>query len=280
MQSTIRQALKLTAGLEGGYSNHKNDPGGPTMKGVTLKVYQAFAKRKGRGKPGIAELQRISDADVEEIFREQYWNGVRGDDLPAGVDFAAGDFAFNSGSVQAAKDLQRTVTGLGFDAGGADGRIGELTLKAVREALAALGEDAVINAYLDRRWAFMQKLKNFPTFKNGWKARIASVRKNALAVAHGDPVYTPLPVAGMDAKAYPTEARTTALPGVKPAIVAIGGAVASAATEGAKTMLDSAAGGELGMLPYLLVAFLALSAVAAGISIYVLKNRQAEDTTL
>ncbi len=47
-QSRERASLDKLLVHEGGYVNHPKDPGGPTNKGVTQRVYEAY--RKGKGK--------------------------------------------------------------------------------------------------------------------------------------------------------------------------------------------------------------------------------------
>ena len=47
-QSRERASLDKVLVHEGGYVNHPKDPGGPTNKGVTQRVYDAC--RKGKGK--------------------------------------------------------------------------------------------------------------------------------------------------------------------------------------------------------------------------------------
>jgi lysozyme family protein len=281
MRQDIDEALKLIAGIEGGYSNHPQDPGGPTMKGVTLATYRAYCRRLGRAQPGIAELKAITDAEVEQIFRENYWQMIAGDHLPAGIDFAAADFSFNSGATQAVKELQRTVTALGFDSEGADGTVGAHTLSALDQAMRALGEDRVINAYMDRRWSFMQGLKNFASFKNGWRTRIKQVRANALAIAHGDPTYVPTPVAGASAKADPSETKLSAVPGGKSTIVTLGGAAASGATAAANALLDQTSyASDSHVLLYLIIGFVLLTAVGSAVTYVVLKNRPSAEASI
>ncbi|WP_263496528.1 MULTISPECIES: glycosyl hydrolase 108 family protein [unclassified Mesorhizobium] len=47
--SREKESLAKVLAHEGGYSNNKADPGGPTMKGVTQRVYDGY--RQGRGFP-------------------------------------------------------------------------------------------------------------------------------------------------------------------------------------------------------------------------------------
>ena len=109
------RSLLLVLAHEGGWADHPKDPGGATMKGVTLATFRRY--RPGASK---ADLRNISDADLQRIYRDGYWNVIRGDDLPSGLDFAVFDYAVNSGPGRAAKHLQAV---LGVPQDGKVGRI-------------------------------------------------------------------------------------------------------------------------------------------------------------
>lgn len=164
----------ITLKWEGGYVNHPKDPGGATNRGVIQRVYDGYRRRKGLPTQSV---RAISDDEVREIYRTQYWNAVRGDDLPAGVDLAVWDFGVNSGPSRAIKYLQR-ILGVRQD-----GKIGEVTLAAVaerdpRELAVKLCND---------RLAFVMRLRTWPTFGKGWKRRIDSVRTAAARMAMNAP---------------------------------------------------------------------------------------------
>lgn len=162
-------------GLEGGVSDRplSEDPGGLTNRGVTQAVYDRWRAVKGLPPKSV---RAITTREAIAIARANYWDPVQGDKLPSGVDWAVFDFSFNSGPAQAVKELQRT---LGVKV---DGIVGLETL----EALAICDPVEVINGVCDRRWAFMQKLKNFKPNKNGWRNRVAHVRAQSLALAAGN----------------------------------------------------------------------------------------------
>lgn len=174
MQSGFDRALRETLKWEGGYSNHPRDPGGATMKGVIQKVYDAYRRKKGQP---TRSVKHLSDAELFDIYRHNYWNLVRGDELPAGVDYAVFDAGVNSGPSQAIKWLQRTV---GVPA---DGTLGDRTLEAVLERDAA----SVVAGVCDRRLAFCRSLKTWDAFGAGWSRRIAGVKKLGMAWARSAP---------------------------------------------------------------------------------------------
>lgn len=183
--SSFAQALKLVLVHEGGYVNHPADPGGATMKGVTQGVYDAYRGGKGQAPRGV---RQISNAEVEDIYRRQYWVAIRGDELAAGVDYAVFDYAVNSGPGKAVKDLQRA---LGVRV---DGVIGIGTL----QALTAADDARLIGDLCDRRLKFLKSLRTWKTFGVGWARRVAGVRQAALGMVRGDTlsfISAPLPKA-------------------------------------------------------------------------------------
>ncbi|MBI4046798.1 MAG: glycoside hydrolase family 108 protein, partial [Devosia nanyangense] len=120
-KGNLPAVLAETLTYEGGWSDHPADPGGATMKGITLAVYRRY--RPGATK---ANLRGISSAEVERIYREGYWNPVRGDDLVRGLDLTVFDYGVNSGPVRSIKALQQVV-GVGVD-----GIMGPATILAAR----------------------------------------------------------------------------------------------------------------------------------------------------
>ena len=168
--SSFDEALKRVLVHEGGYVNHPKDPGGATNKGVTQRVYDGYRDRMSLSRQSV---RHIKSAEVSAIYRVQYWDAIRGDDLPRGVDYSTFDAAVNSGVSQGAKWLQRA---LGVTA---DGAIGEATLVAARNASAP----AVINKACDLRMAMLKGLKHWGTFGKGWTRRVSDVRSVALDMA-------------------------------------------------------------------------------------------------
>jgi lysozyme family protein len=143
--------LVHTLKWEGGYSNHPDDPGGATMKGVTQAVYDAYRKRRGwRGRQSVS---RITDAEVRDIYRTNYWDACGCEGLEPGLDLAVFDAAVNSGPAR---------------------------------ARAWLAEARTVNGYCDRRLAFVQSLgRLWRVFGVGWSRRVTAIRAAANAMAGG-----------------------------------------------------------------------------------------------
>ena len=147
---------------EGGYVNHPRDPGKATNMGITIATLRAWRGTKVTNE----DVRNLTQAEALAIYKAQYWDTVRANRLPLGLDYLTFDYAVNSGPARAIKDLQRTV---GADA---DGVIGQKTLDAIATAVRRMGMEGLINAYATRRWNFVQGLSNFSTFGNGWRRRI------------------------------------------------------------------------------------------------------------
>ena len=151
---------------EGGYVNHPSDPGGMTNLGITKRTYDEF-HGTDIDEEGMRQLTR---ADVEPIYRANYWNRCRCQDLPAGVDWAVFDFAVNSGTGRAAKALQQAVEAV------QDGSIGPMTLMAVKD----FEVTNIINRIAVYREQFYRSLSNFDTFGKGWIRRNDETRRQAI----------------------------------------------------------------------------------------------------
>lgn len=170
---------------EGGYVNHPNDPGGPTNKGITLATYRAFINPKGTAD----DLKRLTEAQAVKVYKAEYWDKVKADNLPVGVDYTVADFAVNSGPSRAIKHLQMAV-GVPVD-----GKIGPATMAAVGRVNPA----EIVERIHDSRMSFLRGLKTWGTFGTGWTRRLTSVRRDALVdmndndTMHGAPVGAPKP---------------------------------------------------------------------------------------
>lgn len=160
MSDAFSKIHQYTAIHEGGKVDDPKDPGGRTAYGVTQRVYSAYRINKGLSDKDVWD---ISQEEVEDIYRKQYFDKIMGDDLPAGVNYSVYDYAVNSGVSRAVRELQKLVHVK------ADGIMGQMTLAAVRGNNDIVG---LIVQYNENRLAFMKRLKIWPRFKNGWTRRV------------------------------------------------------------------------------------------------------------
>ena len=166
MKQNFDHCLSMLLVHEGGYSNHVKDRGGRTNLGVTQRVYEDWLGRKVTEQ----EMRDLTVSDVAPIYRKKYWDAVRGDDLPSGVDWSLFDWGVNSGPKRAAQALQRIV-GVADD-----GAIGPVTLRAVYDMKA----EKIIDEMYSARQRFYERLSTFDTFGKGWTRRNKETRQAAL----------------------------------------------------------------------------------------------------
>ncbi|WP_210482807.1 glycoside hydrolase family 108 protein [Microvirga antarctica] len=189
-------AMKVVLAYEGGRAHHPADPGGRTNQGVTQRVYDGYRDRQKKERRSVYNANAI---EISEIYRLQYWQKIRGDALPSGIDVVVFDGAVNSGPVQSAKWLQRALGTVPVD-----GMIGEVTLSAVE---AHPDHDQLIAGILERRLAFLAALRTWPIFGRGWSNRVEHLRNVGQALASGT-VPPPLEYfVGGEAKATIADAR-------------------------------------------------------------------------
>jgi hypothetical protein len=170
--TTFATAHPWVLAHEGGYVDHPADPGGATNQGVTQATYDAWRQRKDQARRSV---RHITPAERDAIYRNDFWDAIRGDDLPAGVDYATYDFAVNSGPSRAARYLQRIVGTK------QDGIIGPLTLAAVTMH----DPEHVVRRLCDDRMAFLRRLRHWGTFGRGWTRRVMGQKDGFQDDDHG-----------------------------------------------------------------------------------------------
>ncbi|RUZ76912.1 N-acetylmuramidase [Mesorhizobium sp. M7A.F.Ca.US.006.01.1.1] len=210
--SREKESLARVLAHEGGYSNNKKDPGGPTMKGVTQRVYDAY--RRGRGL-AVRSVKSLTTDELNDIYDRQYWDAVKGDLLPDGVDYVVFDGGVNSGPGRSIMWLQQALRPV--YSGRIDGVMGMGTITALK---AINNNDALIDRICDARMNFLRHLGTFPTFGKGWTARVAEVRAIGKAWATGETPQAANFVDGGQAKAIVEDAN--AAPSTAPADLATG----------------------------------------------------------
>lgn len=146
---------------EGGFVNDRNDPGGATKYGISLRAHRT----------DIGDLDHDGDIDADDvklltvdqaiqIYNDEYWFEIRGEALPTALALAMLDTAVNCGYTRATKLLQASC------AAPVDGIFGPDTL---RRALKLPGTGDLL---LANRRRFYRSLSSFPRYGNGWLARV------------------------------------------------------------------------------------------------------------
>jgi len=169
VEDNFNESLAHVLKHEGGFVNHPKDPGGATNLGCTKRVWEEWVGHEVT----VDDIRSLTVADVTPLYKKKYWDAVRGDDLPRGVDFAVFDLAINSGTGRASKLLQRAV-GVA-----ADGAIGPATLAAV----ASINPRELATKVCEARLAFLQGLPTWETFGKGWGRRVKETEKIAFNMA-------------------------------------------------------------------------------------------------
>lgn len=164
MRENFENCLNEILRHEGGYVNDKRDPGGETNMGISKRSYPN------------EDIRGMTLARAAMIYRRDYWDRVKGDQLPDGIDLVTFDPAVNSGVSRGAKWLQAA---LGFPRSGQDGKIGP---KTVGKAQTTADGVAVIKRACAARMGFLRGLRTWSAFGRGWTRRVASVEATAVAM--------------------------------------------------------------------------------------------------
>jgi lysozyme family protein len=165
MKENYSEALKAILKHEGGYVHHPRDPGGMTNLGVTKKVWEEWV-----GKPVDEKAMRaLTPEVVGPMYKKKYWDAVKADELPDGLDYLMFDFAINAGPGRAIKTMQKAIGTT------PDGAIGPKTMAALKAA----DPTDLIAKFSTEKELFYKALPTFATFGKGWLRRVAEAKSHA-----------------------------------------------------------------------------------------------------
>ena len=150
-------AVELVLRHEGGYINHISDPGGETNFGISRRAYPHL------------DIKNLTREEAIEIYRKDYWQRCKCDQMQGGIGLSVFDFAVNAGANRAIRTLQESLNVI------VDGWIGPITLDAARNATADH-----IRKYAGFRMRFYRSLSTFDTFGRGWTRRTDETLQEAL----------------------------------------------------------------------------------------------------
>ena len=168
MNTNWKRSFELMLQSEGGFVNHPSDPGGMTNLGVTKATWENWVGRESNE----AEMRGLTPEKVEPLYKKKYFDAVRGEELPMGLDYLMFDFAVNAGAGRAIKTLQ-TAVGVTPDGG-----FGPMTMAAVQ----SVDPNELIERFSQAKEDFYRSLTTFATFGKGWLNRVADVKVKASAM--------------------------------------------------------------------------------------------------
>jgi lysozyme family protein len=154
---------------EGDWVDNPEDSGGETMKGITYATWQRYYGAT------YSRFIAMADEDWSTIFKNGYWNVIKGDDINSQkIANTIVDFFWNSGGY-AEVDSQILLNALFSDHLTVDGCFGQLTINAINEADAT----SFYNALIERRKQFyldiVEKNPSQKEFLQGWMNRITNL---------------------------------------------------------------------------------------------------------
>jgi len=132
---------------EGGYSADPRDPGGETRFGISKRAY-----------PDV-DILRLTEDEAKAIYRRDYWDKLRPDELPQELAICLFDCAVNMGRDKAVRLLQRAC-GVAQD-----GVMGGNTIAAANRLV-----DPVVRFSAERIIAYTG-IRGFDTIGKGWLRR-------------------------------------------------------------------------------------------------------------
>ncbi len=149
---TFDDAFERLIGHEGGYVDHRADPGGETKFGITKRSY-----------PG-EDIAGLTLERAKLIYRRDFWGPAGCDAVPEALRFDLFDMAVNAGVRKAVQTLQRAVGEV------EDGILGPRTLQAI----SSMPAPRLLARFAGHRLEHMASLPHWPAFGRGWARRIAA----------------------------------------------------------------------------------------------------------
>ena len=137
--SDFRNSISFVFKREGGYSDRKNDLGGPTNYGISLRFLKTLGKFgdfDGDGDIDIDDIKLLDQEKAGTIYRKEFWDaGGYGRIEDNSIALKVFDMAVNMGARRSHLILQEAINFLNNSQDiKVDGVLGPQTLKAVNAA--------------------------------------------------------------------------------------------------------------------------------------------------
>ncbi len=165
-------SLDVVLGHEGGVSDRPEDPGGFTVRGITLGFLRRFGLDPNNdGVIDRRDLIGMSDVAIANIYRAKIWLPAQCDRLAPGLDLAVFDAAVNLGHPRALKLLQKALRVK------PDGIIGDISRRAINNAHLPY----LLDEFTARRAFYYATRPKVVFFGLGWYRRVVDIYRRALA---------------------------------------------------------------------------------------------------
>jgi lysozyme family protein len=146
------EAFRVVLGIEREYVNDPKDMGGETKFGISKRSYPTL------------DIPNLTLEEAKEIYRRDFWEKIRGEELPPEVAIQLFDSAVNHGVRPAIKLLQLAV---GTEP---DGVLGPKTLGSVWR----MDEQKVVRGLLVARLEYYTTLLTWADHGRGWVRRVCA----------------------------------------------------------------------------------------------------------
>jgi lysozyme family protein len=162
--SAFDEAMSFTMGYEGGWANSPLDKGGETYRGISRRFWASWEgweivdKEKAVSfKPGIIWENTTLEQMVNNFYKKNFWDTIRGDELPLKMAIALFDCGIDSGTGRAIRLMQIALnvetTGI----------VDDQTLKSAF----LKGENGIVE-FLARRAKYIHEIMDNDPTQKGW----------------------------------------------------------------------------------------------------------------
>jgi lysozyme family protein len=143
---------------EGDYVNDPKDPGKETKYGISKKYH-----------PDL-DIKNLTLEKAKQIYFDEYWKPIKGQELPPGINILVLDCAINQGVKIAIICLQQSVPTI------VDGIIGPKTISATK----VQNPDTTTMNIMAYRALRYSKTRNYKRYGKGWLRRLADIHRHAV----------------------------------------------------------------------------------------------------
>jgi lysozyme family protein len=152
--SDFDKGFELVVGVEGGYQSpqdaiKRKDPGGETKFGISKRQYPQL------------DITNLTIEQAKAIYKKDYWDVIKGDQLPFPLNVFVFDSSVNQGTAAATRLLQKTLNVT---------QDGIISVQTLQRAQAANKE--VMALYMADRALRYTGTHNFDVNGRGWLKRL------------------------------------------------------------------------------------------------------------